>query len=203
MKNNPRKIPVGCIIDASCDSADSLNLETIRFARTYGAKLGRLPSVRNADYSQIVSEMADSAVDHLNGLPSLPEFCFFTFEDNCLFLVPDVDRAKEDCAFVSSHETEFPPTDFRGLWLHVSDHGNAELYLRTGADTAEVNALAAALVDLERQLAEDVAEVAAATGQTVDQVNFWRKGANRRAVELRQSIAIAEKFHDVSQWAIV
>lgn len=138
MKTTPfsKASSLGCIIDASCLSATSLNLATIAIGRQWGAKLGRLPSKRSDDFDQIVSEMADSAVDHLNCLPDLLPYCSFFFEDNSLFYVPDVESAKEDCEFVSSRETERPADDFRGQWLHVSDHGNCTLYSRdeNGAD---------------------------------------------------------------------
>lgn len=59
------------------------------------------------------------------------------FEDNSLFLSVDVDGAKEDCEFVSSKEQDYPPDDYRGEWLHVTDHGNVTLYVRgdDGDDT--------------------------------------------------------------------
>ncbi len=142
MKKQITSRHIGCVIDASCDSATSLNLQTIALAREYGAKLGRLPAKRSEDYEQILSEMADSAVDHLNGL-ELPPFCSFSFEDNCLFLSPDVESAREDVGFVSRKEidettnpedSDYPAADYRGEWLHVSDHGNATLYVRESVD---------------------------------------------------------------------
>lgn len=147
--NNPRVSRVSrlvsqlsapsCLIDESCGSATDLNLRTIEFAREFGAKLGRLPSVRHDDYDQIISEMADSAVDHLNTLDGLPPYCSFHFEDNSLFLTPSVECAKEDVGFISQEEiseetsqedASYPADGFRGEWLHVSDHGNATLYVR-------------------------------------------------------------------------
>ncbi len=135
---------IGCVIDASNDSATSLNLQTIALAREYGAKLGRLPAKKSDDYDQILSEMADSAVDHLNGL-ELPAYCSFFFEDNCLFFAPSIDNAKEDVGFVSRDEVDettnpedssYPCADYRGEWLHVSDHGNVTLYVREDVEGA-------------------------------------------------------------------
>lgn len=42
----------------------------------------------------------------------------------------DVDQARDDVEFVSSKDQDYPPADYRGEWLHVSDHGNATLYVR-------------------------------------------------------------------------
>lgn len=131
---------IGCLIDESCGTAEDLNLRTIALARQCGAKLGRLPSVRNEDYDQIVSEIADSAVDALNCLPNLPDYCSFFFEDNSLFFAPSVENAREDCPTVSSNGMrdsgdvdEVKDPNFRGNWLSVNDHGNATLYCRDDA----------------------------------------------------------------------
>lgn len=32
--------------------------------------------------------------------------------------------------FVSSKTEEYPPNDYEGEWLHISDHGNVTLYVR-------------------------------------------------------------------------
>lgn len=144
MKNKLKlsRYSLGCVLDASSDSATDLNLETIALARRYGAKLGRLPSVKREDYDQIVSEMADSAVNHLNDLESLPPYCSFYFEDNCLFLMPSLESAEESVGFKSRKERDettsaddaaYPCDSFRGEWLHASDHGNATLYVREDA----------------------------------------------------------------------
>lgn len=41
-----------------------------------------------------------------------------------------IDQARDGCEFVSSREQDYPDDGFRGPWLHVSDHGNATLYIR-------------------------------------------------------------------------
>lgn len=46
----------------------------------------------------------------------------------------DIDDIKDQVEFVSSKEQEYPPSDFRGEWLHVNDHGNATLYARIADD---------------------------------------------------------------------
>lgn len=88
--------------------------------------------------SEWLSEVADEAVDYLNGLESR-SFLSWGFEDNSLFLSPNVEGAKESVDFISRdkvdettdpQDSSYPAADYRGEWLHVTDHGNATLYSR-------------------------------------------------------------------------
>ncbi len=141
MKNTIHRL--GCIIDASYDSADTLNEQTIAFAVSLGFDAGELlneeneDGSENEDYSQLLSETADSAVDFLNE-QDLPAYCSYFFEDNCLFLTPCIENAKEDVGFVSSKDQEYPEDDYEGEWLHVSDHGNCTLYVREAGKDQEI-----------------------------------------------------------------
>jgi hypothetical protein len=141
--NNPS---VGCYVDESCGSADNCNERTIEFAQGYGFDAGE-EIEDDEDRSQNLSEIADSAVSFLNELETR-SFMSWTFEDNSLFLIADVDTAKDDVGFVSHSESNhtdecdpddasYPAADYRGEWLHVSDHGNATLYVR-GDDGKDV-----------------------------------------------------------------
>lgn len=91
-----------------------------------------------------LSEVGDAAVEFLNGLETR-SFMYWTFDDNSLFLLPNVDGAKEDCGFVSvksladarrlgietdPQDSEYPPVDYRGEWLHINERGNCTLYVR-------------------------------------------------------------------------
>lgn len=80
-----------------------------------------------------LSETGDQAVDFLNELETR-SFMYWGFEDNSLFLMADVDGAREEVGFVSSKAQEYPSGDYQGEWLHISDHGNATLYNRTIKD---------------------------------------------------------------------
>jgi hypothetical protein len=120
---------IGCYVDASACSADDCNLRTIRFAQNYGFDDGALPALDSEDYSQFLSDAGDDAVTYLNDIETR-SFMYWTFEDNSLFLVADVEGAREDVEFVSSRKQDYPADDYRGEWLHVSDHGNATLYIR-------------------------------------------------------------------------
>jgi hypothetical protein len=87
--------------------------------------------------SEWLSEVGDDAVSFLNDLETRSHM-YWTFEDNSLFLMADVDGAREECEFVSSKEQDYPPDDYTGEWLHVSDHGNATLYVRENGKDREV-----------------------------------------------------------------
>lgn len=79
--------------------------------------------------SETLSDMADEAIDFLNEQETRTAI-FWQHEDNSLFLVADADSARENVDFVSSSTQDYPDDDFRGEWLHISDHGNATLYCR-------------------------------------------------------------------------
>ena len=88
-----KKFHIGCEIDGSSESADYINRETIEFAQSHGFEaempnefLDEGEQEENEDYSQELSELADSAIDFLNCHEDLPSCCSFYFEDNSLFL---------------------------------------------------------------------------------------------------------------------
>ena len=124
---------VGCYVDTSSQSADDCNQRTIKFAEGYGFESGLASDESQqgdeGEWSQLLSEVADRAVDFLNELETR-SFLFWQFEDNSLFLLPDVELAKDDVGFVSSKSQDYPEADYRGEWLHVNDHGNCTLYVR-------------------------------------------------------------------------
>jgi hypothetical protein len=84
-------------------------------------------------------EMVSELEDALNEFA--PSFCSFGAHEgdgSDFGFWPSIDSAKENCEFVSSRSAEFPESDFQGEWLHVSDHGNCTLYVRTNGDDKEV-----------------------------------------------------------------
>lgn len=131
---------VGCYVDESAGSADDCNRRTIEFAEDYGFDAGEWQeelSESDEDYSQSLSELADKAIDFLNEQETR-SFMYWMFDDNSLFLCADIDGAKEDVGFVSSKDQNYPDDDYEGEWLHVSDHGNATLYVRENGKDREI-----------------------------------------------------------------
>lgn len=121
---------IGCYVDESAGSADDCNERIVSFALDYGfpvddelrAILDRIGTDdQEDDDSEFLSEAADEAETWLNENTDVPHFCYWTIEDNSLFLSPSVDSAREDD---SVHVT----SDLPSYILHVNDHGNAELY---------------------------------------------------------------------------
>jgi hypothetical protein len=159
--DNPRP---GCYIDESAGSADMLNERIVELAIAYGwTEAAPVKPDEDdctddndledamGDYSESLNEAADSAVDFLNECETRP-YLYWSVDENSLFLAPSVDNAKEDVGFVSvksledarrmdietdPEDSSQPPADYRGEWLHVTDHGNATLYVRgeDGQDT--------------------------------------------------------------------
>lgn len=141
---------VGCYIDESAGSADDCNRRTIELAQAYGFTSEDLTD--GWEESEFLSEIGDNAIDYLNTLETR-SFMYWMFEDNSLFLMADVDGAREDVGFVSwtsvadakragvetdPDDSSYPPDDYQGEWLHVSDHGNATLYVRENGNDTEV-----------------------------------------------------------------
>ena len=81
----------GCYVDESCGSADDCNSRTIEFAQEYGFAPQDMPDEDSEDYSEIISEIADEAVDFLNSLEDR-DGMYWTFDDNSLFLTDDGDE---------------------------------------------------------------------------------------------------------------
>ena len=121
---------VGCYIDESAGSAGRLNKRVINFAENYGFEINEeVPDEEDEDYSEIISEICDDALIYLNELENR-SFMYWVIEDNSLYLMASVENAKEDVGFVSSKTQDYPDDDYRGEWPHITDHGNATLYVR-------------------------------------------------------------------------
>lgn len=121
---------MGCYVDESHGSAQTLNERIVEFAEAYGWEHDS-PGVE--DDFDAWNDEADGAVMYLNGCEDRLGM-YWTVEDNSLFLLVDAEDAKErtleDGGFVSSREREYPADDYRGEWIHVNDHGNVTLYIR-------------------------------------------------------------------------
>ncbi len=145
---------IGCYLDQSYRNSDSHNAAVIRLAMEYGFSPDRetlnllareendcLSESGRSD-SEMLCYCADEAESWLNEQETRPFLYWANDGDASAFgLWPNVEGAREDCGFVShsdrNHTEEcdpddaaYPAADFRGEWLHVSDHGNATLYVR-------------------------------------------------------------------------
>lgn len=152
---------MGCYLDQSYRNADSHNAAVIRLAMEYGYEPDRqtlnvlareendcLSERRNFPDSELLCECADEAENWLNDQETRPFMYWANNGDAGAFgLWCNVDGAREDCGFVSHREigpetdpndASYPAPDFRGEWLHVSDHGNATLYVREDAPDGPV-----------------------------------------------------------------
>ena len=97
---------------------------------------------REFDHESL-DELCDEAENFLNEQEARPFLSWGWYEGD-FGLYPDVDMAREDCGFVSGQpdghdplDRDYPDADYRGEWLHVSDHGNATLYVRSDAANAD------------------------------------------------------------------
>ena len=52
--------------------------------------------------------------------------------------MPSIESVEENVEFKSSRDQDYPPDDYRGEWLHVSDHGNCTLYVRENGEDREI-----------------------------------------------------------------
>lgn len=88
----------------------------------------------------------ESFPDALQGFA--PSYCYFGAHPgdgaDFGFWVGEIEEIKEQVGFVSREEIDettdpddssYPAPDYRGEWLHVSDHGNATLYVREDSKT--------------------------------------------------------------------
>lgn len=86
--------------------------------------------IKEDHLSEQLSSLAEEAIEYLNEQETRP-YMYWTHEDNSLYLTFDMDSAREDVDFVSGQGgQDYPNDEYRGEWLHISDHGNATLYIR-------------------------------------------------------------------------
>lgn len=147
------KPTIGCYLDQSYRNSVDHDIATIQTAIGFGfvpdrAMAQLMARIENEctrkdeaeDWSQILSESADEAIDWLNS-QEIRSFLYWANdgERNAFGLWANVEGAREDVGFVSRKDVDettdpedasYPAADYDGEWLHVSDHGNATLYFR-------------------------------------------------------------------------
>lgn len=140
------KPSISCYLDHANYNVDELNRRIIRLAASYGRIDAQDDALASKDLtdltdddSETLNDGADAAIEWLNDQETR-SFLYWGNEGeaNAFGLWPNVEGAKEDCGFVSSKRQEWPDSDYEGEWLHVSDHGNATLYVRTAGKDVEI-----------------------------------------------------------------
>lgn len=139
---------IGCYLDQANYNNDELSYEICQVAINHGWNIKRVKGAtallrqheenEGAD-SEALNELSEDAISWLNEQETRP-FMYWANEGEAgaFGLWPNVDGAKEDVGFTSSKRNEYPENDYEGEWLHVSDHGNATLYVRTKGVDKEV-----------------------------------------------------------------
>jgi hypothetical protein len=140
MKTRPytNKLPIGCYFDGARGSTD-IEWNIIEMALEFGwDDLDALkfnedkdPDDLNDDDYEMLSELSDSAIDYLNEQETR-SFLYWQWNDGDFGLYPDVEGAKDHVGFTSwKRGKDYPPENYIGEWLHINDHGNCTLYVRT------------------------------------------------------------------------
>lgn len=110
--------------------------------------IGEAQDCFDEDGDEIDPEKEDEAVELVNEhLPDAlqefaPSYCYFGAHygdgSDIGFWPLDMEEIKEQVEFSSSCSEEYPPDDFEGEWLHINDHGNCTLYVRTDGEDHEL-----------------------------------------------------------------
>ena len=139
-------ISIGCYIDGANQPQIEGDVRSVRLSEELGRVLDRETRnfclrVENGVTTERDYELGDDfsreAEEWLNDNASLT-YAYWGWDDGNFGLWPSVDNAKDGCEFVTSKDEEYPPEDFQGHWLHISDHGNCTLYLRQDGKDTEV-----------------------------------------------------------------
>lgn len=97
---------LGVVLDSSHMSATDLDRRILAFAQGYGFRyVGTWPNAhagfvpRDAEYAEVLRDLADSAVDWLNDFAA-PEGAAYVVEDNSLYLWPIEDELGQGISLV-------------------------------------------------------------------------------------------------------
>jgi hypothetical protein len=117
---------------------DEFHIKVIKFAQKFGFDPGTnfyifaTPSNKDHEYyrSEKLRILAREAVEWLNENVLRPEFTYFRIRGNSLYLLPNIEEARESVRFVSTQDAEEPSNDYFGLWLHINTFGYTTLFFR-------------------------------------------------------------------------
>lgn len=133
--NNYGQPAIGCYIEHANYNPTELCIEIIELAEGLGftvdAETRQCMESEEPDM-EILGDCAREAEDWLNDQETRSYLWWGDDGEAGAFgLWPNLEGAQENCEFKSSKEQEYPADDYRGEWLHVNDHGNATLYVRS------------------------------------------------------------------------
>lgn len=153
---------IGCYIDGANQPQIEGDARSVRLCEYFGRVLDRETSnfcrrVENDVTTERDYEQGDGfsteAEEWLNDNAENPTYAYWGWDDGNFGLWPSVENAKDGCDFVSvkslndarclgidtdPEDSSYPPKDYVGHWLHVSDHGNCTLYLRQNGNDTEI-----------------------------------------------------------------
>ena len=152
---------IGCYIDGANQPQIEGDVRSVRLSEFFGRTLDRETAnfclrvehgvTTERDY-ELSDDFSLEAEEWLNDNASLT-YAYWGWDDGNFGLWPSVENAKEGCDFVSvksladaqrlgietdPEDPSYPPEDYEGEWLHISDHGNCTLYLRQDGKDTEV-----------------------------------------------------------------
>lgn len=105
------------------------------------------------DDTQMACDICDDAERWLNDQETRLGLYWGWNDGDFGLYVGDIEDIKDDAGFVSvrsladarslgietdPEDSEYPPADYEGEWLHVNDHGNATLYVRSAGKDTEI-----------------------------------------------------------------
>ena len=157
------KPQIGCYIDGANQPQIKGDVRSVRLSEEFGRVLDR--ETRNfclrvehdvtteRDY-ELGDEFSGEAADWLNNSEASVPYAWWGWDDGNFGLWPqDIESIKDEIGFVSvksladanslgietdPEDSSYPPADYEGEWLHVSDHGNCTLYVRKDGRDEEI-----------------------------------------------------------------
>lgn len=113
----------------------------------YANLIGEAQDCFSEDGETIDPDKEDTADDVINDIHDAlqdfaPPYCYFGSHPgdgaDIGFWPMDIEDVKDLVGFVSSRSQEYPDDNFVGEWLHINDHGNCTLYVRSDGEDVEL-----------------------------------------------------------------
>ena len=156
------RIQIGCYIDGANQPHIEGDVRSIRLSESFGRVLDRdtrnfclrveLDVTTERDY-ELCDDFSREAEEWLNDNRSIPYAWWGWNDGNFGLWTQEIESIKDDIGFISvkslaeaqrlgietdPEDSSYPPADYEGEWLHVSDHGNRTLYVRHKGKDEEI-----------------------------------------------------------------